>query len=293
MASTAGGTSFLQAKQPKQANRPPAWIPFFHVFLLASKSQTAAILIDFAAPATFLVLQNLQGIMAGKSLSDTELPGAVAALVAYTLLTSAVNLIVFQLVSLRESGELRSMAHAAGSVRPVVLALVVSQTLIATAEATVLALLAMLVARRWSLPVLLAVLIASPIAMLLLSGFFLPTLRLHLTPGGLTAILSLVILVLLALPSALLPGGPASAGGPAASGAEQTLGRALTPVGDLNPYQLAISLIVLLTGAFGGPAPATNLTGALISLGLGIALCVLLGAVGLGRPLLAPIERRR
>jgi hypothetical protein len=261
---------------PRQEQEPSAWIPFFHAFLLISKSQIVAILIDFVAPAVFLVLQNFQGIMERRSLSSQQLPSAVTGLVAYTLLTSAVNLIVFQFISLRESGELRNMAHTAGSVRPVAIALIISQTLIATAEATILALLGMLVARHWSLPVLLAVILASPIAMLLLSGFFLPTLRLRLTPGGLTAIVSLLILIFLSLPSGL-----------------NGVGHIFIFTEDLNPYQLVTSLILLLTRLFGGPTLAVNMSDTLISLGIGTVLCLILGIVGLSRPLLTPIERRR
>lgn len=261
---------------PHHKQEPSVWIPFFHAFLLTSKSQVLAILIDFVAPTVFLVLQNFQGIMEGRSLSSQQLPSAVADLVAYTLLTSAVNLIVFQLISLRENGELRNMAHTAGSVQPIAIALIASQTLIATTEATVLALLGMLVARHWSLPVLLAVILASPIAMLLMSGFFLPTLRLKLTPGGLSAVVSLLILIFLSLPSDL-----------------NKLEHVFTLVEDLNPYQLATSLILLLTRLFGEPPLTVTLTDTLISLGLGIVLCLILGIAGLSRPLLTPIERRR
>lgn len=260
-------------------NAHHAFGPLVRAFLLDARFNRSEIFIDFGLPLLVLLGNNAGLVLLPTAQLHNQLAARggtrflldnILMYVVFILWTTVINLVITQTVQLREGGYLAWLAHMAGSPLPVLASLWVVQVIVATAESLAVSLLAMLLLRTFVPALLLAVLVGSPIAMILLTLLFSPILCLKTPIGSVDALITLLTIALFCLPQT----GPAPV---------------LTALFGLNPIVFCRTLLLLIAAPISGTLPAYP---RLLGLVLAVLASLAAGLVGLRRPALRPIVKR-
>lgn len=257
-----------------------AFKPLLRVFLLDARFNRIEIAIDFVLPLVFLIGNNvalflmptgkLHTVIAASG-GEQFVVGEILPYIIFILWTTVINLVISQAIQLREAGYLSWMSHMAGSVLPVFASLCVSQMIVATAEAVVLSLVAMVLLRMFLPSLLLAALVGSPVVIAVLSLLFSPILHLRVQMTTINALVTLLTIGLFSLP---LTGSTPL----------------LTALLGFNPIASCRTLLLLVAApADGFIFPASP---HLLALALAILISIAAGLFGLHQPALRPIIRR-
>lgn len=249
-----------------------AFLPLMRIFLLDARFNLMPLCINFVLPLVILVGGNWRCLFDARveSIPTSGLMDGVVPFIVFNLLSTALNLVIAQIVQLREEGVLAGLAHAAGSPVPVLAAVWASQTLVAVAQSLALSLVAMILARRFLPMLILMVLVGGPCVMAVVTALFSPLLCLAIPARAFAAVLTVLIAVLFALPST---GGNAIASTMLA----------------LNPVVCSRTLLQFLVHPLGMVLPSAD---ALTGLGLIILVSLIAVPLSLCLLTLRPIVRR-
>lgn len=235
------------------------------VFFLDARFEVFSLTVNFAIPFLLLVAEGVTAMNSHTPLDAQKIAVRAATLMTYVSITTALNLIVNLLISLRENGYLLVHAHVMSSVTPLVLSIFISQTLISMAESLLFATTIMVFVQQFLGKLLLSTLVCIPLSTITLGLLFLPLSCWKATSNNTGAVVTVLLIVLFSLPST-------------------SKTSALAFLLALNPVQFSMNIQYLVLSSVSTPQ--------LIALPCVLLCAVLAGTFALSRISLHPLVRR-